>query len=127
VPAGQHTLVLSNEGADWLQVTGYRVTGYVTAAKPFGEVLGLMDGREALLWVRNTRHWWLPVARGEAVPALPPVVVSLPSLPAGSYAVERWNTVTGDIEARLPLNGPVEVTLPPVATDVALRIRPTRE
>jgi hypothetical protein len=127
VPAGAHTVVLHNDGGDWLTLSGFRIPAYVTNAGPRAAIQGLSDGRELALWVRNTRHWWLPVARGDQIAPVEPLRVTIPAglLPAGAYRLERWNTASGEIEATAALAVTAEgarIELPAVATDVALRV-----
>jgi hypothetical protein len=128
LPAGRHTVALRNTGGDWITLSGFRLPGYVTNAGPRAAAQGLSDGRELALWVRNTRHWWLPVARGDAIPPLDPLRLTIPAglLPPGAYRLEQWNTESGAVErtdtVTVSADG-ARLDLPAIATDVALRLR----
>ncbi len=123
IPAGQHTVRLENVGGDWMALTHYRLTGYVSNELAPAGATGLTDGRDLLLWVRNKAHWWLPVARGDTIEPLAPVRVAVPA--AGDYRLEQWNTVTGELEStrEVSFDGPeATLVLGPLASDVALKL-----
>jgi len=125
VPPGNHLIVVENTGTDWFFVA-YRLTNYLTV--PHLRVLGLGNGRSAVLWVQNKEHtWWhrmngispLPVSASE---------ILLGGFAAGDYQIEQWDTSTGAVVARSrcrPTGGTVAVPVPVgLVTDVAYRIRP---
>lgn len=126
VPAGEHVLVLRNEGADWLRIDGFRLPGYLTEGGPPAQALAMTDGREAVLWVRNTLHWWRPVAESKTIPPVGPLRLTLPDLPAGRYRLEQWNTDTGEVVKTFDLTLPRDkvIELPALAEDAALRVVP---
>lgn len=128
IPAGRHTVTLDNDGGDWLALSGLRLPGYVDQARhPFAAAAAMGDGREVFWWVRNTRYWWLPVARGDAIPTVPAFTVAVPVARAGRYTLQRWNTGTGEIEhhTTVEVTGPTyPLTVRDLVTDVAYRLLP---
>ncbi|NUQ01584.1 MAG: hypothetical protein HUU35_17200 [Armatimonadetes bacterium] len=127
IGAGKHLVTLRNDGGDWLAIGGIRLPRYVVDPAPPAQALAMSDGRELIAWVRNLNHWWRPVAEGQPIVPVPPVVVSLPPLPAGRYRLETWDTYEGKVTATRSLTltaAPGSLELPAIATDLAVRLRP---
>ena len=125
VPAGRHTVTLSNTGRDWIEIPWMRVEGYVTNERPALRVLGLAADDRALLWVQNVAHTWFNVRDGREMPPVPPTRLRLAGLADGPWAVELWDTRAGEVTATWPVDvqdGAVELELPAVERDVALKL-----
>ncbi|MCC7495759.1 MAG: DUF5060 domain-containing protein [Fimbriimonadaceae bacterium] len=127
LPAGPHTVVLRNDGGDWLEIAEYRVPNYTRLARPPLLVVAQSTGREAMLYLKNEFWWWLPTAQGQTIPSVDPVRLTLPPLAPGRYRLELWDTVAGTVRSRRPLTvgpPPLTVDLPAIGTDLALRVVP---
>jgi hypothetical protein len=123
VPAGAHTIVVENIGADWFFVS-YRLTSYLTV--PNLRVLVLSNSRSALLWVQNRENtWW---NQANSVPAMPvnPSEIELDGFDPGSYRVELWDNYAGTVvqtSTYVSADGSVVLTTPSgLVDDVAYKV-----
>ena len=125
VPAGRHTVRLTNNGGDWAQIASVLLVGYGTDETPALRVLGLASEDRALLWVQNKAHTWFNVRDQRSIEPVPAAVLTVPGLADGAWRAELWDTgkgavlSTADVRAE---DGRVEVPLPAVAEDVALKL-----
>jgi hypothetical protein len=125
VPAGRHTVRLTNGGQDWIQIGYFKLEDYVTNEDPPLRVLGQVAEDRALLWVQNTAHAWFNVRESRPVPPVEPVRVTLGDVPDGRWRVELWDTVEGRLAAASEAaaeDGTLALDLPQVRTDVALKL-----
>jgi len=125
VPAGRHTVTLQNSGKDWIQIGSIKLEGYVTNEEPRLRVLGMAAEDRALLWVQNRDHTWFNVRDGKAVQPVEPTRLRLAGFADGPWRVEVWDTVAGRATSRAHVQakgGEVELALPRIATDLALKL-----
>ncbi len=125
LPAGRHTIELANDGNDWAQVQYFELTDYVTNELPPLRVLGLASDDRALVWVQNKAHTWFAVREGGPVPPVEPTSVRLSGFADGTWQVESWDTVKGEVVARtsaVAAGNRLELRLPQIGTDVALKL-----
>ena len=128
VPAGKHTLVVENTGADWLYVV-YSVPAYVESWEPRLRVLALAGEQTTLAWVQHTDHTWSRLADGVKPAPASGTVLRLSGVRAGRYRVETWDTYRGVVAGTHTCQataGALSVPLPEIGTDVALKITPAR-
>jgi hypothetical protein len=110
VPAGKHTVRLSNTGTDWVVLNRITLSPYGSALKAIGKA----NGTQATLWIRR-------VAPGEGGGT-----VTLPSsaLKPGKYDVFWWDTLAGREISRetITIKSGTEATLktPTVTQDIAV-------
>jgi hypothetical protein len=81
----------------------------------------------ALAWIQNQRATWSRMTAGEQPSAVEGARLRL-AVPAGKWQVEWFDTWAGDAITKQSLpagEGGLTITLPPIATDLALRL--TRE
>ncbi|MBN2311067.1 MAG: DUF5060 domain-containing protein [Candidatus Hydrogenedentes bacterium] len=124
VPAGRHAVKVENTGADWFYIA-YKIP-WLRAKPPLrGWAVRGVDG--GLIWIQNRHHTWYSIIVDEFQPA--PVngaSLRLDSWPAGTWSVETWDTVQGQVTARdtctVGAEG-LEIELPPIAWDIAFRLR----
>jgi hypothetical protein len=125
IPAGRHTITVENTGTDWFNVS-YRIPWL--RGEPMLRVLGVQGTTEGLVWVQNRAHTWPAVAKGKHQAA--PVngaCLRLESMPPGTWRVETWDTVKGDVTCAstqtVGADGLLEFPLPPITWDAAFRLR----
>lgn len=126
VPKGQHRIQVDNNGgADWLYVERYVFTGCLTRPPAPLVVYGMQNDASALVWIQHRDSTWHAHANGEAPPATKPATLTLPAFEAGDYTLEWWDTWNGAVvnaeSVTAKANG-LAVLLPPIATDVSLKI-----
>jgi hypothetical protein len=124
IPAGRHEITLLNDGADWVRVAYYKITGVRTYDEVDHLVLGMRSPGLILLWVRNDEYTWYNVADGKVRPR-PAARLALADVPDGSWLVERWDTRTGKVLDRAHARaaaGRLDLTVPALAADVAYKI-----
>ncbi|NUP99975.1 MAG: DUF5060 domain-containing protein, partial [Armatimonadetes bacterium] len=124
LPAGPHTVVVENTGADWFYV-GYTVTGYREVWEPRLRATALAGKELVLAWVQHRDSTWSRRADGVEPGPIAGARLVLPAL-SGAWTAELWDTFTGQVINRLPIGaaeGASEVALPPIERDLAVKIR----
>ncbi len=125
VPAGKHTVSVTNVG-EGMFVTGHMVlTNYRTHA-PRVTVQGLQYPGRALLWIYNTDYTWHTSRYGTKVEPVTGMRVALKNLPAGDYRLEWWDTVSGEIthggKVTPDSEGQLVVGVPEFVNDIAAKV-----
>jgi hypothetical protein len=125
VPAGPQTVVVDNEGTDWINV-GYVLKDGKAATEPALRVLALAAADSAIAWVQNPQHEWYRVLVEKQAPRpVPPSLLQFPGLSEGRYTVTLWDTYRGSVIQRLPLethNGSLTIPIPAVSQDLAVKV-----
>jgi hypothetical protein len=127
IPAGQHQIKLENFGKDWVSVDHYIFTGCQVRRTPNVLAAGMQTKGLAILWLQNRDSDWYNHGR-DKVPPVKAVTVTLSGLPNGRYAVEEWETWKGSLTRTDELTvrrGKLQLRLPGLKTDVALKLRRT--
>jgi len=86
----------------------------------------LKNGQRAYVWVYHPRI----VRSLDATSAIEGARLDLPDMAPGRYAIEFWNTYTGEIAARQELTcagTTLTIRLPAFRNDIALKIKPAAE
>lgn len=124
LPAGRHQVKVESVGHDWITV-GYEIPWLVSG--PPLRAYGLVGSSRALVWVQN-RHYRYDRPAGDKTPS--PTVEGarlVLSLTSGVWTVEFWDTQKGIVTATQKLtvdaDGRVEIALPSIIWDAALRLR----
>ena len=130
VPKGSHRIQVDNdEGVDWIHVERYIFTGCQTRSMEPLLVYGMQNDASALIWLQHRDSTWLAHAGNQAPAPTKPATLTLPGFKPGEYAVEWWETwnaaLTHQETATAGANG-LKLALPPIATDVALKIHPVQ-
>ena len=124
VPAGPHTIVVEDTGADWFNVS-YRLTNYLRG--PNLRVLALANATSGLVWVQNRDHTWWNHRSGISSQPINPSEITLGGFTPGAYRIEQWDTTTGAVANTVTYtssDGSVVITTPAgLTTDVAYKIR----
>ncbi|NDJ75889.1 MAG: DUF5060 domain-containing protein [Chloroflexi bacterium] len=121
--AGEHTVVLDNLGADWLELDYIEVTNYRTPVR----VLALADRSRGtfLAWAHHRDYVWTLANVGVRPEALS-FSLSVPDMPPGVYRVTFWDTTTGIAlgEEEITLDedngGPLRISLLPISSQLAI-------
>ncbi len=119
--AGEHTVILDNLGQDWLQLDYLEIGAYSAPAR----VVALADRTlgVAAAWIQHRDYTWDRVASGETAQALT-FSLGFSNMPAGSYRVSYWDTLTGTVigEETITLDNPgtLSLLLPPLTTQLAV-------
>ncbi len=130
VPAGEHTIVVENHGADWVFMD-YRLPAYARRTKPPVRLYALTatDAPAAtptvLLWARHDAFNWYRHSIGVTEWPVPPVTAVVNGVPDGRYVTEFWDTLTG--EARpggvvAAEGGGVRIPLPAFSKSIAAKL-----
>lgn len=124
VPAGKHTIVVEDTGKDWFYVS-YRLPGYVESWEPRLRAFALAGDRQVLAWVQQTDHTWSRRADGIQAAPVAGAVLKVGDARPGRYQVELWDTYKGEKlserQVTVPAGGSLDVPLPEIATDVAVK------
>jgi hypothetical protein len=111
--------------------------GYVdwggTVTSPSLRVVGQKNAAAGAmhLWVQNRAHTWKNVVDGVAVSPVSGSIVVPGFIPGAAYALERWDTyttggrITGVEKLAADSTGRLTVSVASLATDLALKIRPS--
>lgn len=125
IPAGKHTVVVSNPGTDWF--TGiFRFRELVQKTTPALIGWATVGETVALAWLRvEDRSWNKLIVLKEQVAPVPPCRVRLDGLASGKYRLELWDTWKGETiritNASVGLDGALEFGIPSVDTDIAIK------
>jgi hypothetical protein len=118
VPAGAHTVLVENIGADWVRVQHIAVSDYAPALA--GSVRVSKDFAAAYVYARD-------YAAGQKTPTPCTGTLKVTGLQKGKYKVTWWDTSAGksldstEVEST-GIKEEVAVTTPPISTDAALYI-----
>jgi hypothetical protein len=118
IPAGERTIVIANEGVDWIRISSVKLE-QVRPAEFAGnwkwalESIGLRNGNKAVLYVNSP---WVIFPAG-ALRYNPPLMtdrsVKLASWPAGSFSAQWFDPRTGkEIGATQGATAGTVLTLP---------------
>lgn len=133
LPAGRHTVEVSNPGADWVAIDWVRLTQVRPCAATSAPVdastvlaYALSNGRDVLLWAIDPRFNYPEGATESDPPRMSGAQVALPGLPDGMYAVIWWDpcqgAAAGTAVAR-SADGVLTLALPEFRVDIAARLR----
>jgi hypothetical protein len=84
----------------------------------------------AVLWIHNRLNQWCFKAAGFAAEPLGPARLSLGGLKDGRYRAEWWDTYEGVVaktEDATARGGVMDVHVPSIQTDVACKIKRSKE
>lgn len=126
VPAGAHRIRIQNFGRDWVSITKYTFTGARVLDRPNVLVCGMRSPQVAILWLQNLESDWFNHGQGQ-VAQVEPFTVAVRGLRDGRYQVQWWDTWNGKVERSEAVevrNGLVRLTVGPLKTDVAAKLRP---
>lgn len=125
VPAGKHTVVVTNFGQDWL-TANYRFREL--NPKPTPPLIGwaTVGNDVALSWIRvDDRSWTRLCVQKEPVPPAPASVFNLNGLASGKWNIILWDTWKGEEIRNFPvtvgLDGKLKFDLPVLETDIAVK------
>lgn len=126
VAAGEHRIRVENFGRDWVTVTKYTFTGCLVLDRPNVLACGMKTSGLAMLWLQNRDSCWFNHAGNGKVPRVDSFQVALDGLPDGKCRVEWWTTWKSRLERAEQAevkSGKLVLTIPPLETDVAVKLR----
>ncbi|MCA1595638.1 MAG: hypothetical protein LC772_04345, partial [Chloroflexi bacterium] len=124
VPAGKHTIRVTNEGADWATVGFSATTAFVRRA-PNLAISGLQFRNSAILWLRSPLYTWRDQFEKKPLPVQPAGVLVLNGFRSGRYRITWMDTHSGDWQPAQTVtarDGKLALVTPAVAADIAARI-----
>src|SRR5690606_1763301 len=92
--AGEHTVVLDNLGADWIQLDYIEIAAYRSPIRAIG--LADRERGEAAVWVHH-RDFTFETISAEIEPEPVNFSLRIPEMPAGTYRVTIWDAITGNV------------------------------
>ena len=132
-PAGRHSIEITHDGTDWIQIDALKVEQVRPAAYAEGwrfmpERVGLRQGNKAVLhltspfivWPAGALRFNPPVQKGETV--------TLTDWPAGGYSVQWFDPSTATMlttTQATATGGTLTLILPDFAEDLAAIVEPT--
>ncbi len=127
VPAGAHRIRVR----ELRQRLGQRSPSTPSPAarvldRPNVLVCGMRSPQVAMLWLQNRESGWYNHGQGQ-VAQVEPFTVAVHGLRDGRYQVQWWDTWNGKVERSEAVevrNGLVRLTVGPLKTDVAAKLRP---
>jgi hypothetical protein len=122
--AGRHEIEVSNPGPDWVDLSYLVVNDWVVERPPV-RVIGLAGPQDVMVWVQNEGFNRRQVQEMEIEPSeLRDVLLDVPGVPVGDYAVTVYDTWDGRELSRGRIrNGPTApLRLPPFTRALAIRL-----
>jgi len=126
VPPGEHVISIDNAGNDWF-TWDYIVLEGSVIKQSRARVLGLTDGRTALLWIQNKDHNWWNVVNNATIEPVTNLDITVAGLEDGKYAATLWDTYSGDIIGGVEIEvkgGEFKLHIDELEKDIALKIVP---
>jgi len=132
VPAGRHTIQISNGSAnrgDYFSAS-YNFVNYLDPEVAPLKACGMVgDGKVGIFYFYNQDYTWGNMSGGNPLATVPAFTCVLPGLQAGTYTLEIWAPSEGKKLSQQTVTataGGLSVSLPAVTTDLALKILPAR-
>ena len=125
IPAGKHSVVVSNGGQDWL-TANYRFRELNPNPDPPLVSWASVGNEAAIAWVRvEDRTWTKVCVQKEKTSIAPPTIFTLNGLASGKWRVVLWDTWKGTEITNFPvdvgLDGKIRFDLPAIDTDLAVK------
>jgi len=122
VPKGQHTVVVTNEGKDWIRLRSYTITGCGPRQKL--KAMGMKGNHTTVVWLRNTAYFWLAPLYAMTPTPIKGAILTIKGLGPRKYRVEFFDTQKGETFDRINITGQdkTPIPLPPIRKDLALKI-----
>lgn len=125
IPAGKHSVVVSNQGQDWLTAT-YRFRELNPRPTPPLISWATVGDTVAVAWLRvEDRTWTKLCVQKETVAPAPASTFNLNGLSSGKWRVILWDTWKGEeirsSEVKVGLDGKLKFDLPIIETDIAVK------
>ena len=125
IPAGKHSVMVSNLGQDWL-TAGYRFRELIPRPGPPLVSWASVGDTVAIAWLRvEDRTWTKLCVQKETVQPSPASIFTLNGLSSGNWDVMLWNTWKGEAirssQVKVGLDGKLKFDLPIIETDIAVK------
>ncbi|MGB3057381.1 MAG: DUF5060 domain-containing protein [Candidatus Omnitrophota bacterium] len=126
VPRGRHVIRLTNTGKDWIGIKSITLKDYVDSSIANARCLGLIVGKDMLLWVQNKDFNWRNTFDAAEPKTIKKAYFEADVLKDGQYLIEQWDTFKGKVistEKTRSEKGVLHIELPDFSRDIALRIK----
>lgn len=100
LPAGPHTLTVSNTAGDWLQIRSLTLPSYRSDRYPDINAPALQSPNLILLWLHNRASTWKTDFDGGKPSLFKNLRATVPVPSPGTWRVEWWDTRSGEIIRR---------------------------
>lgn len=122
VPAGEHTIFVDNQGADWMRVSEYVFTNFAVALRCYA----LQSNDEIIGWVHNRNYNWRYL---RDIGNLPPIIndgkVYISNVQTNSIFRVDWfnpqNSLSEKTDTVLAQQSTLELNVPPLQWDIAFK------
>lgn len=124
VPAGRHTVTVTNVEGDWLTVAGYRLTGSRSSRYPAVQALAVAGTDLALVWIHDQASTWLSAREQVKLAPQTDLRVGLPRL-TGRWQVSWFDTYRGEVvgtETITATDGRLVLAVPEFSRDLAAKL-----
>jgi hypothetical protein len=125
IPAGSHRVVLGVGEGDWMSVSSYTLTGYVSDRIADVRIVATANPKCAVLWAQNRASNWYNVLHNITVAPVRSARTVLTGLTPGVYTVNWFDTGSGAVARTVTVKATkagLALALPDFATDVAASI-----
>jgi hypothetical protein len=127
VPAGKHTIRLSNTGKDWIGIEKITLKNYAPPAVADARCLSINIGGTLMFWAQNRDSNWMTAYEGRKPHPIKGAYFEVYDLSQDNYILEIWDTYSGKIISSKkvkPSSGKLRINLPEFHTDLALKLIP---
>jgi hypothetical protein len=122
VPAGQHRIFVDNQGADWIEISGYVIASYIAAIRSYA----LVGENQIIGWVQHRSYNWQSVKEvGVPAPVNDGKIQFSNLAHDGKYQIEWRLCSSGSIfstDTVNTANGSMTLAVPPIYWDYAYKI-----
>lgn len=125
VPAGEHTVRISNTGKDWIGINRITLTNYRKSSLTNIRPLGLAIGDEMILWVYDQDSNWKNDYEGVVPLPIEDAFFEIQDVEEGYYEIVWWDTREGREVHREKISSQANnliIDLPVFSRDIACRI-----
>lgn len=129
LPAGRHTIELSDLAGDWLAIQSIKFTNARSSkyAEVYTYALTDPHAGRVIAWLHDPQSNWRNDADGKAPKAITGANILIPKISDGKYTVQWWDTYKGEVSEQSVANsknGRLDLAVPEFKRDIALRIFP---
>jgi len=125
IPAGQHSIEITNTGKDWVEISPYTFTGCRDPQFAQMDAYGLRTGTLALVWLHDVDSNWYNDKHGRPPVPVQGLKVPLQGLKDGAYKLQWWDTRKGAVLRTTTakcVQGTLVIAAPEFTGDIAVKV-----